>query len=525
MDMRYLRYLLWGCAFLMVLWWAMNSTGWRSKGGKEDSSLRAISRKQVEVSPLAEVGNKPRSVSGVRSKEGVDASIETGSGKEIPGEKILRFKDDAGYRKFLKEAPAGVVLGQIDGLRAVRVQDGDWRKSMMSSMDTSVAPNYQVAVPEVPLEVKEMGDAYYRVVGANALKLIGAEGVTADWGKGVTVALLDTSLNPTSSTLGSEEGHGTAMASLISGGGTARGAAPGSTIQEYPVLDSVGKGDSFTLAKAIYDSVDRGAKVINMSLGSEGDSSVVRDAVAYALSKQVALVAAAGNEAVNRVAYPAAYDGVVAVGSVDGDPVNTQHLYFSNRGAAVDVVAPGFAVVANWPGGKNVEVSGTSASTALVSGAIAALLSKERGLTGKQAAELIVRYANDAGMAGADEETGKGVVNVERVLERNQRGIVDLATAGVMLDTKNGKVTVAVQNRGTETVNSPTIEITAGGTTRKFYPGSLAPGQSMAESVQFDAVRAKQEGGIRIGTNVEAPRGSDQRSANDMWSGWYKISN
>lgn len=522
--MRYLRYLLWGCAFLMVLWWAMNSMGWRSKGGKGDSSLRSISKKSVEAAPIVESVKKAKVGSGVKAKDGFDSSIETGSGKEIPGEKILRFKNEVGYRKFLKEAPAGVVLGQIDGLRAVRVQDGEWRKSMMSSMDTLVAPNYQVAVPEVPLEVKEMGDAFYRVVGANALKLMGADGVTADWGKGVTIALLDTSLNPTSSNLGSEEGHGTAMASLISGGGAVRGAAPGSMIQEYPVLDSIGKGDSFTLAKAIYDSVDRGAKVINMSLGSEGDSSVVRDAVAYALSKQVALVAAAGNEAVNRVAYPAAYDGVVAVGSVDGDPVNTQHLYFSNRGAAVDVAAPGFAVVANWPGGKNVEVSGTSASTALVSGAIAALLSKERGLTGKQAAELIVRYANDTGMAGTDEETGKGVVNVERVLERNQRGIVDLATAGVVLDTKNGKVTVSVQNRGTETVNSPTIEITAGGATRKFYPGSLAPGESMAESVQFDVVRAKQEGGIRIGTNVEAPRGSDQRSGNDMWSGWYKIS-
>lgn len=522
--MRYLRYLLWGCAFLMVLWWAMNSMGWRSKGGKGDSSLRSISKKSVEAAPIVESVKKAKVGSGVKAKDGFDSSIETGSGKEIPGEKILRFKNEVGYRKFLKEAPAGVVLGQIDGLRAVRVQDGEWRKSMMSSMDTLVAPNYQVAVPEVPLEVKEMGDAFYRVVGANALKLMGADGVTADWGKGVTIALLDTSLNPTNSNLGSEEGHGTAMASLISGGGAVRGAAPGSMIQEYPVLDSIGKGDSFTLAKAIYDSVDRGAKVINMSLGSEGDSSVVRDAVAYALSKQVALVAAAGNEAVNRVAYPAAYDGVVAVGSVDGDPVNTQHLYFSNRGAAVDVAAPGFAVVANWTGGKNVEVSGTSASTALVSGAIAALLSKERGLTGKQAAELIVRYANDTGMAGTDEETGKGVVNVERVLERNQRGIVDLATAGVVLDTKNGKVTVSVQNRGTETVNSPTIEITAGGATRKFYPGSLAPGESMAESVQFDVVRAKQEGGIRIGTNVEAPRGSDQRSGNDMWSGWYKIS-
>jgi len=188
------------------------------------------------------------------------------------------------------------------------------------------------------------------------------------------------------------------------------------------------------------------------------------------------------------------------------------------------VVAPGFAVVADWPGGKKVEVSGTSGSTALVSGAIAAILAKEPNLTGKQAAGLLLQYANDTGGVGRDEETGTGVVNVQRVLERNQRGIIDLATAGVVMDLKNGKVTVAVQNRGTETVNSPTIEITAGGTTRKFYPGSLAPGQSMAESLQFDAARAKQEGGVQVGANVEAPRGSDQRSGNDMWSGWFKIS-
>jgi subtilisin family serine protease len=302
------------------------------------------------------------------------------------------------------------------------------------------------------------------------------------------------------------------------------GAAPGAKILGFSVLDGKGTGDSFSLAKAIYAAVDQGAKVINMSLGSSGDCGVVQEAVAYALSKQVALVAAAGNEAVNRVAYPAAYEGVVAVGSVDGDRVNAQHLYFSNRGKSVDVVAPGFAVVADWPGGKKVEVSGTSASTALVSGAIAAVLSREPNLTGKQAADLVIRYANDTGVAGLDEETGAGVVDLQRVFERNQRGIIDLATAGVVLDSKNGKVTVAVQNRGTETVSSPVIEIRAGEKTRKFYPGSLAPGQSMEEFVQFDPVRAKQEGGIAVGANVEAPKGSDQRNKNDMWSGWFKIS-
>ena len=92
------------------------------------------------------------------------------------------------------------------------------------------------------------------------------------------------------------------------------------------------------------------------------------------------------------------------------------------------------------------------------------------------------------------------------------------------MDSVNGKVTVAFQNRGTETVNSPTFEITVGEQTRKFYPGSIGPGESLAESVQFDPLRGKQQGGIGVGANVEAPRGGDTRNKNDMWSGWFKIS-
>jgi subtilisin family serine protease len=220
------------------------------------------------------------------------------------------------------------------------------------------------------------------------------------------------------------------------------------------------------------------------------------------------------------VSYPAAYEGVLSVGSVDAD---RQHLYFSNRGPSVDVSAPGFGVVANWPGGKMVEVSGTSASTALVSGLVAALLSKEPALTGAKAVELLRQYADDTGSLGRDDETGNGVVDLQRVLERNQRGIIDLAVAGVQLDPA-GKMTVAVQNRGTETVNSPVLEIGVGGNFRKFYLGSLAPGQSLAESVQFDPVRAKQEGGIAGSASIQAPRGTDQRPGNDLWSGYFKIS-
>ena len=173
-----------------------------------------------------------------------------------------------------------------------------------------------------------------------------------------------------------------------------------------------------------------------------------------------------------------------------------------------------------------VEVSGTSASTALVSGVVAALLSKEPGLTGKRATELIQQYADDTTGVGKDDETGYGVVDLQRVLQRNQRGIIDLAIAGVKMTTSGdmGQITVAVQNRGTETVNSPSLEITVGGSSRKFFPGSIAPGQSIAESVQFDVVRAKQEGGVAAAAAVQASRGTDQQMGNDLWSGWFKMS-
>jgi hypothetical protein len=83
-------------------------------------------------------------------------------------------------------------------------------------------------------------------------------------------------------------------------------------------------------------------------------------------------------------------------------------------------------------------------------------------------------------------------------------------------------VVVGIQNRGTETVNSPVLEIMVGNDRRKFYFGSLAPGQTTSEAVTLDLTRARQEGGISAGASVEV-RG-DQRNANDLWSGFFRIS-
>ena len=443
----------------------------------------------------------------------------TGSEKEIPGEKILVFRDKEAYERFLSLIPKGEFLGKIDRFRAIRIRDGDWFQSRAETFPVVQAPNYVMEAPGVPLDFRDKGTALYEGVGAQSLNMMGADQVSNEWGKSIAVAVMDTGFMESTAER-AEEGHGTAMVSLIAGSvRPARGAAPGAKLLDFPVLGKNGVGDAFSLAEAILQAVDQGARVINMSLGSSGDSAVVREAVAYALSKNVALVAAAGNDSVNRVNYPAAYEGVVAVASVDA---SRQQLYFSNRGPQVAVAAPGYEVVAAWPGQKFVEVSGTSGSTALVSGVIAALLSKEPGLTGTQAARLLVSYADDVGLPGRDDETGAGIVNLQRVFERNQRGIVDVAVAGVTFQQvgQQGKITVGMQNRGTETVNSPAMEIKAGGETRKFQTGSLAPGQTRGESFTFDLARLGEGVSAGVATTVRG----DQRSGNDLWTGYFRIS-
>ena len=116
------------------------------------------------------------------------------------------------------------------------------------------------------------------------------------------------------------------------------------------------------------------------------------------------------------------------------------------------------------------------------------------------------------------------MANLQRVFDRNQRGVVDLAVGGVTLKEEGdlGRISVGIQNRGTETVNSPSLEITAGNERRKFFFGSLAPGNTAAESMTFDLGRARQDGGIGAGAAVQV-RG-DQRPENDLWSGYFRIS-
>ena len=300
-----------GLALLGLFWIMLNPRVFL--GPAESSVPHDSTDETLSSSMVTKKGQKEGSPRRAVEKQAgpVDVLLETGSGKEVPGEKLVRFSTTDSYRKFLAMAPPESILGQIAAFNTVRVKTGSWLENALSQTGGSTSANFYVRVPEVPLDIREKGDTWYRAVGKKALDLIGAEEVTDTWGRGVKVALMDTPVEGMDKVEGETAGHGTAMRSLIQGqAGAARGAAPGAELLAFPVLDQNGKGNSFGLAEAILRATDQGVRVINMSLGSEGDSPVVRDAVDYALGKNVVLVAAAGNEAVNRVSYPAAYEEV-----------------------------------------------------------------------------------------------------------------------------------------------------------------------------------------------------------------------
>jgi serine protease len=171
--------------------------------------------------------------------------------------------------------------------------------------------------------------------------------------------------------------HGTGVAGIAgaragNGEGSA-GVAPG--VQIMPLVVGYGSSvDVTAAAAAIHYAVDHGADVINASWGGRGLSPVLAAAIDYAAAHGVLVVAAAGNDSLDRDAtpmYPAnsASPAVLTVGSsTAADTVSS----FSGYGATtVDLFAPGQGIVSPAPGGGYVAMDGTSMAAPEVAAAVA----------------------------------------------------------------------------------------------------------------------------------------------------------
>lgn len=145
-------------------------------------------------------------------------------------------------------------------------------------------------------------------------------------------------------------GHGTAVAGIAAANGDDflgfAGVDWNCKIMSVRVLNNAGGGDYFNLAEALYYVGDMGVDVVNMSLGGLGSSQAVQQAIEYAASRGVLLVAASGNRGDSQPQVPAVYPEVIAVGSINAfndrsNPFTGASNGGSSYGSHLDVMAPG----------------------------------------------------------------------------------------------------------------------------------------------------------------------------------------
>jgi hypothetical protein len=423
-----------------------------------------------------------------------------------PNQVILRFPSDETYAAFLAVVVRSkvAVIDQLDRLRAMRLgyEDRNDLADLLIGENISIYDSLPVAPgPTPPPLADQEGLVPFH---DQLLPWLGVVWDHSRWGEGVKIAVIDSGivahsnlapviqsieLVPFPKDLSTTNGHGTAVASLIAGlGEIARGVAPAASLISIRVGDETDAGDSFSLAAGIVAAVDAGADLINISMGISGNNPLVEDAVLYADESGSLIVAASGNAGLAEASYPAAYPSVISVGAVDA---KSEHLEFSNYGEYLSMTAPGYAINAAWPGNRFIRISGTSASAPIVTGAIAATMSNGAGITlsAREAAEIVMAHSNDAGIPGPDSEYGIGIVDLGRVMNRNQTGLVDAAiTDQRVVKTATGhEVQVTVQNRGTAILINTFLEITTPSGTRQHNATTIAPGeiQTFAAPVQL----------------------------------------
>jgi type VII secretion-associated serine protease mycosin len=325
-------------------------------------------------------------------------------------------------------------------------------------------------------------------------------------GKGISVAVVDTGVNPDTNSLkgqvlpgvdatgttGDETddyaGHGTSMAELIAGtgrGGGLKGVAPGAKIIPIrTVLLGIGKkgeqkGD--TSAKAIRAAADSDAKIINMSFGTYSEDDGEREAVQYAQSKGKLLIAAVGNAAdiaKNYIGYPAKYPGVVGVSAINE---NGEVAKFSQDGAYVDLASPGVDVP-TWCDktfkSYCAQSNGTSQAAAITSGAAALIWAAHPKWTANQVLRVMIDTAGrDWPKSTPSRYLGYGTIRPAQVLLKG-KGVPGAADVDPVTNKKTPGPSVGASPSASASTSSQASNSTSNGRTSAAGSSSDSSGNT-----------------------------------------------
>jgi len=232
-------------------------------------------------------------------------------------------------------------------------------------------------------------------------------------------------------------GHGTHVAgiaaAITNNGIGVAGLGYSCTIMNVKVLDNNGMGAYSWIISGIIWAADNGAKIINLSLGAAYASSALEDAVNYAWSKGVVIVAAAGNNGDTTPMYPAYYTNCIAVAATDA---NDAKASWSNYGDWVDVAAPGLSIYSTLKDNSYGYLSGTSMASPCVAG-LAALVftvvgdSNGDGFLNDEVRARIETTCDDISVSGI----GSGRINAYRAV---QTGTATGTSVGIVTDSADG---------------------------------------------------------------------------------------
>ncbi|HUA67796.1 MAG TPA: S8 family serine peptidase [Candidatus Saccharimonadales bacterium] len=295
--------------------------------------------------------------------------------RHAPNELLVRIKPGVNADALAKLYGAKII-GRIDKLGIYRLEFG--------SADAADAALNQL---QNNTDVADVDYNYYLDPGPAAQALAAASqppvnlrlNPPGNSGR-LIVGLLDTAVQPLDGSLNqflldqisvagdasSDDGtvtHGTAMAeTILRAMGVAGQGATSAQVLPVDVYGSDTDTTSWYVALGLQAAINKGATVINMSLGGSGDSSILDYMVQQAVNDGIVIFAAAGNQPVSTPTYPAADPGVIAVTASQ----NGKIAPYANYGSFVNLAAPGTSIV--YFGGQPWLVQGTSVSTAYMTG-------------------------------------------------------------------------------------------------------------------------------------------------------------
>ncbi|MGX8774582.1 MAG: S8 family serine peptidase [Bacillota bacterium] len=295
-----------------------------------------------------------------------------------------------------------------------------------------IEPNYVRTICETPNDPLYENNSWQLEV--SNIPYIWDMGMT---GKGATVAVIDSGVNVNhvdlegvdfvspynvisgNTDVTDRKKHGTGVAGVIAetrnNDTLFAGALSEVSIMPVKATNDDGNTSDRYLMLAMQYAVNNNADVINMSIGADTPSNNLELACEAVAEKGVIIVAPSGNEAEegNPYEYPASYDCVISVGSVDW---NEERSHFSNYNDKLTVVAPGNGVYILSGTDKCLLSQGTSFSTPQVSALAAMIRSYDDGVDVREFIDILEATSKDLGDPGYDIHYGYGLIDYAAVL-------------------------------------------------------------------------------------------------------------